>query len=872
MTPVPFFNGMGPDGGQRLDRPGAPNRWETAVGLAPAATLAVQSTVSKIRTRRLATGQAIPIVYGTAQVGGLVFAVDHTDGVWTLGYLFCLGEIDGYDKLLLNEAAPAEGVTVNYYRGTQTQGVDPMLQSAISGYADTQIIARDGLTIGIAYVVVQYGAHVYDNWPTVVAQVRGLKVYDPATQSRRFSANPALQLADLLASPVYGHGFTVDHTSLQALADYCDDTTLGEVRRASYLVIDEPQDTDVWVDVLRTLASGFLVRRGATIYFVADKAAASVKTITAADILRDSLRIEKQDSADLPTVVRVSYTDKTATEWRDRVSAPAELPGVSTGAVPRRESVIQLTGIDRHSQAKREAIERLNKLRLRDLSVSFVMFDEALVLEAGDVITVTHPYGLTNKLLRIDSDPQQMSPGRWRISATEYDPAVYSDEVATQPSYPDANLPSGGPPAAPTGLVIREVTYQTKNGQYASRLNIRWTASTDIFTAGYTVNVTDDLGAVVYSSNTTLTQVSTPPLRELIPYTVNVTAYTPVIAGVASATGSATIIGKTAIPDAPERVTGFEAAGEVRLQWTASTDVDAERYEVRYGVIGGTWTAAQPLDIVDGLRLVSADVPQGHWRFWVKTIDSIRQYSSGAATVDIKVTLNNDAFTAASRVPLGGAFAAMTNMHESVEDRRSPYATYYADSAQSWSSLFGSAAMNTFTSPLASYQRLTAEAIYLSPEIDLIANKSGNFSGDLNRLTFGHPVIAELGVKPAGGAYTYSDQLSQQATGRYTRLRARSERPFVVRGGGGAHRMDIVAREEVGRDTSLATGAQTVSLSRQYAAARSIVLTPEARAARSAVYDNVRLNNGGVTTFDVYIFDSQGAQVATPFRWQWKGV
>ena len=377
--------------------------------------------------------------------------------------------------------------------------------------------------------------------------------------------------------------------------------------------------------------------------------------------------------------------------------------------------------------------------------------------------------------------------------------------------------------------------------------------------------------AVVWGTTINSTSVSTSPLAEGVNYNVVVRAQTALFRGEAATCGY-TIIGKTAIPAAPARVTGFEAAGEVRLQWTASTDVDAERYEVRYGVIGGTWAAAKPLDIVDGLRLVSADVPQGRWRFWVKTIDSIRQRSTDAATVDIEVTLDNDAFTAASRAPLGGDFGAMTNMHESIEDRRSPYATYYADSAQSWSSVFGAAAMNTFTAPLASYQSLSAEAIYLSPEIDLIANKSGNFSGDLDRLTFGHTVTEELGVKPAGGAYTYSDQLSQQATGRYTRLRARSERPFVVRGGGGAHHVNIVAREEVGRDTSLATGAQTVSLSRQYAAARSIVLTPEASAARSAVYDNVRLNNGGVTTFNVYIFDSWGTQVATPFRWQWKGV
>lgn len=837
--------------------PGRP----TAV--APARTLNQQKQLREIQRNVTAENRSVPVVYGRAQIGGLIFALDYdsSSGLFTIGYLLCQGEIGAINSVWFDDEPAAAGVTVNEYTGAAGQGVDPLLAAAISGYNDT----LDGL----AYIVVQFGANVYETWPRVVAEIDGKKVLDPRVPETAFSRNPALHLADLISSSDYGLGLTVDSASLIAAADACDDTTgIGEARREAFTVIESRQETESWVETLRTYAGCFVVYRGDTVHLIPDRPTATAATFTASDIVAESLSIRKKDGADLPTVMQVYYTDTTGNEWRERQADEVSIPGAQ-----RRVSQIRLPGITRHSQAYREAIERLNKMTLSDLEVTFQVFDEGLELEAGDVISVTHPYGLSNKLLRLVQSPAMAGVGLWNIVAEEYDAAAYSDQVITQPSAPDTNLPANAPPDAPTGLTIGETTYQLQNGKYASRLDLSWDASTSAYVTGYAVKVYEG-ATVVWATVINSTSVSTSPLRELVNYTVEVRAQTALFSGDA-VTGNYSIIGKTAIPDAPATVNGFEVAGEVRLNWPASTDVDAERYEIRYGVTsGGSWDTANVLDRVDGLRFVSRDVPEGTWRFYVRTIDSIGQYSNDEATVDLVVTLDNDAFSAASLTPLGedGITGVLTDIHTSVEERGSDLAVYYADGGDSWASMFGASAMDTFTEALSSYQTLSGTAGWLSAEIDLLENVSGNWRTAVDFEDFGNNVNIDLQLQVDGGGWFAASELSVQETVRKARVAVYDNEPFYVRGDGGFLRADVVAREETGEGTSLASGATTIMLSRRYASARSIILTPQGIASRVAVFDNIVLDNGGVTSFDVYVFDSAGNQVANDFRWQWKGV
>lgn len=837
-------------------------------GVVPGATLNTQPALAEIQKNLAADTRPIALLYGNCQVGGNIFALDYSNGLWTVGYVLGLGEIESVVQVWINGEAPVAGVSVNTYTGTTTQTADPLLAAAITDYTDTLVISTPDGDIGIAYAVLQYTDEHYDAWPRVLGEVEGRKVWNPKTSTTVYSKNPALQYGDLLSSSFYGLGLTVDNTALEACQDACDDVTAGEVRRESYLVIDRAQDTTDWAEVLRAYASCFLVYRGDVVHLVPDRPAANVMSINPVDMV-GLPSIVKKDSSDIPTRVRIRYTDKTGNEWRERLSDPAELPGVALGTVPTRESIVRMSGIDRHSQAYREAVERLNKLTLSDLEVDWLGFDEMIELESGDVIDITHPLGLTAKPMRVIGDPAQSGPGRYQVKSQEYDAAAYSNEIVTDPSYTDGNLPTSGAPDAVVGLSVGETTYQLLSGEYASRLDISWTASTNIFVTGYSVVVKDGMQVIWGPSNTTLANIATSPLLESVNYTVEVSAYSPLFIGPA-ASANYQIIGKTAIPDPPASMGGFEVGGEVRLSWPASTDVDAKRYEIRYGTTGGSWETATVLDIVDGLRLNTKNIPPGTFRFYVKTIDSIFQYSTTAVSIDILVTLDDDAFRAGSLEPIGDG-ATKTFIHTIEEIRGSGIDEHYSDGNDTWSSLFSGAAMSTFTNALASYQSAQGESFWYSEELDLLADKTGSFVGAIPHVDHSGTATVEIGLKTAAGSYVWSTTLAQKGTARYVQMRVRSSGIFQVSTPAGSIAVDVIAREEVGSVTTSATLATTITLSRQYSGVRSIVLTPEGTTDTTVTYDNIVLDVSGFTEFDVYAFDA-GAQAAKTVRWAFKGV
>ena len=86
-----------------------------------------------------AADQMLPIVYGRANVPGLLFAQGLIGTDLVVGYALCVGEIDAIEMVQINDidASGITGVTVTNYLGTPTQGVDATLSSAIVAYNDS---------------------------------------------------------------------------------------------------------------------------------------------------------------------------------------------------------------------------------------------------------------------------------------------------------------------------------------------------------------------------------------------------------------------------------------------------------------------------------------------------------------------------------------------------------------------------------------------------------------------------------------------------------------------------------------------------------------------------------------------------------------
>ena len=391
--------------------------------LASAENLNGQDEIARVLQNRIAKDELIPIVLGQAQVGGKIFAVDYDQGTdtWTVGYAWCVGEINSVVQVYLNGAAPVSGVTVNSYTGTTSQTADSLLSAAISGYTDTLVITRPGGNIGISYSVIQYTSDDYSDFPEAVAEVQGLK-----TNGGAYSVSPAYGMEYLIESAILGPGGTADATSLGTVATDNAATVTTEARREIGLVISKQRPFNEWLKTLATYASCWITKRGSTYYFVSDRPRTQDAALTTNDWLAGSFSMRGPGKTEVPTVVEIVYTDTTETIWREEVYT-VEASGVSAGSTPRRVSRVRMPGVTRRSQAGREATERLNKLQNMHPTVTFTAFDSQMVREIGDVIDVTRGSHLTNVDFRIVEPPVKSLGGGVQIRASKYDATVYSD-------------------------------------------------------------------------------------------------------------------------------------------------------------------------------------------------------------------------------------------------------------------------------------------------------------------------------------------------------------------------------------------------------------------------------------------------------------
>jgi hypothetical protein len=584
---------------------------------------------------------------------------------------------------------------------------------------------------------------------------------------------------------------------------------------------------------MRTYASCFVVQGDAGVKLIPDTAGASVATYTASNIAAKSMRLRKRGIQQVPTVMRVEFTDTTSTPWKTG-TAEVLAAGVSAGTTQRRESSISLPGVQTYEQAYREAVERINKLTLGDLSCEFVAFDEALACEVGDIITVSHPIGLTSKQMRV-TNVSAASVGRWKITASEYDPAMYSTTVQTQPTFSDTDLPSPAEPPAVAGLTATEEVYQLENGTYSSRIKLAWTAADYPYVQHYRVEVFR-LGELVFSSNARDPVARTPAVQEGVEYVCKVATVTTIGAVGDWAQINITPAGKYLVPGDVPSLTCFEAGGTVHVDWLPAIDIDIWRYEVRYSTTAGTWADATMIDRVDALRLTSDQIPVGTWKIHVKALDSVGQYSATAATANVVVTSDAASFFVDS---YDSTTPTLTNM-ASFTLAPTDSATYYVteDNAM-WGAKYSSN-LSTYSNALATYHA-SVTSTWLGESEDFGQLLGGQWTGNSLVSAISGSLTSYLGLSQDGSAWTYLTGLSQKENGRFARLKHESltTSTLLVTVPTQNIRLDAIPREEVGSGTSSSTGPVAVVLENSYVAVKKLSVSPEGSTARVATYDHV---------------------------------
>jgi hypothetical protein len=296
---------------------------------------------------------------------------------------------------------------------------------------------------------------------------------NPATWT--WSDNPSLCDSDFLANFC---GKTVDWTSVSSAANANDELVSSEKRRTLNVTFRGRENAKAVAETLRAYSATFHVAGPNGIKLIPDRPGSPVAAYRHADGQIISVKVSKKDTGSLPTESEVVYTNRSSTPWRDD-SVFVAVAGVGT-TVPRRLTSLKLPGVNRYSQAEREAYERLNKMRTSDMSVTVEVFDIGIQHEEGDIAIVNHPLWNLDKQFRV-GNPEPLPNGAWRLSCAEYDPAGYSNTASVGPTYPDTGFTDPTlAPATPTGLTH---TFG-QNG-----VELSWNANPEFTVIGYELRV-----------------------------------------------------------------------------------------------------------------------------------------------------------------------------------------------------------------------------------------------------------------------------------------------------------------------------------------------------------------------------------------------
>lgn len=866
------------------------------IGRGVVARASLKAAAAKEQTQTVAAaGALIPLVYGHVRTGALLARAVPYNGKLVLLAIWGLGEWEAIDTFFLGGEPPPSGVTVQHYLGAPGQGIDPTLAAAIPGWNNPLVKVIDGETVALAYSVVQLPGSVGIAEMEVIGHG---KLVLPANGAggKTYSENPARILADFESSRAYGRGRTIDQATVQALAAVNDELMADGARRQRVnVVFNQPTRADAVTDTLRGYAGALVRLEQGVVQLVPDRPADSLGDITRTELIvsggEPQLFPEIRTRQDLPTVVRVVYTDKTADPWADG-QVEVVRAGVPEGVVPRREGVFQLPGIDTHAEAYRWAVQRLNGYWLSDFTAQLLCTDAALAWQVGDVrrLNFSPPIrGVGVKLVRL-TDIAEDSPGRYRVTVDEYDPAVWTDAVVSGPTWPDTDLPSPFTPPAPASVTLTEELYTDQGGRTFSRLRAQWNGVDWPFAASYQVKITGvgvALAATVAHQGLGLHEVVTGPVAQDAVYVAAVQTVSSAGTGVLSAPATAELValGKLLPPLDVPSLRGFEAGQFVSLTWEPAADIDLVGYRIKRGSAGDSWaTAALVVDRVDATTYLEAAVPPGSWRYFIKALDSRARpgttdgESVNATYTDIEVTADAGSAVASNLATLAGA--TLTNMHGYQIDGVGRFAL--TSFGQTWAQRFGAAGTAWDAAPVKPWcldHPDSAGSKAETAEWDVGADRTGDWAFDC---------VCEAIVSGSGaGGATFSTLLATAAAyptfstfagktvtkaGRYMQSRIEDAR----NGPDAALRIRFPLQQSLrgkpivqSGSANIPAGGQplTVVFAEPYAAPPKMKVMLVGSAPRIVAADQIL-----ATQFDLYAWDISGAAAAATVEWTAEGT
>ena len=603
------------------------------------------SAASGMLINKSANDAPIPVIYGSRRVGGtrVLMEITGTDNEYLHMVLaMSEGEIDSFENIYLNEVlstdAKFSGFLDTYtHTGSVTQAADSNLVSAVSGWTTSHQLK------GTAYLYVRfkYDQDAYaSGLPTLTADIKGAKVYDPRTATTAWSNNPALCIRDYLTNTRYGRGIEaslIDDTSFNAAANYCEESvTIGGASVDRFTCNGVVNTSNGSMDVLKKLLTscrGFLVFSAGKYKLVIDKVETAAFTFSEDNIV-GAWNISLGDKNSQFNRIRANFFNP------DRSWQP-DIAVVDSSALRTNdnglllEKTIDLPFTSDIDRAKMITTINLNQSR-QQIVCEFTATIEGLRCEVGDVVYIKHPtpawHTLNSnqgKLFRVMRITLQNND-EVRIIGMEYDATAYDfGTISASDAAPNTNLPDLLTVITPTTLTTTESLYDTIGSAGVKvRVEIDWTASADVFVREYDVEYKKSADSTWIFLTTT--RATTARLDDVDPTIFDFRVRAVNSMGVSSSyltLSNVTINGLTTPPVDVAGMSFIALSGYAHLSWDLATDLDVRvggkvRFRHSNLTTGASWESSTDIGAAVAGHNTNAVLPLLSGTYMAKFVDS----------------------------------------------------------------------------------------------------------------------------------------------------------------------------------------------------------------------------------------------------------
>ena len=432
-----------------------------------------------------ATNNKLPVVYGTAYVGGIVTDLSITSDNQNLYFVVSLCEVTGggIDNISFGDIYYAGKKCV--LSGTSVTGlIDPstgITDTTCNGYLNIYLYKNGSfnpVNTSLTAVQVMQSAGLTYTWDSskkmsntafaIIQLTYSQSANITSLAQTKFQITNARDSAgdviyDYMTNKVYGAAIPtnqIDMTSITALNTYANQTitftpyTGGSATQARFKfngVIDNRSNA---LQTLQTIAScaDCLIKYN-EIYGIWSVIVQSPTYSVAININNSNtvgaITVTTMDISNVYNIAQCQFPDITQQSAFNTATVDLSIvaPSLLYPNEPTNSQTVVLPLVNNNVQAQLLATRFLKSARL-DLQIKVTVNYIGLELEAGDIVSVTNAnYGWTNMLFRVMQVNQNFQPDgaiTVDLNLQEYDPAVFSDTSITQYT-PPANTGLANP-------------------------------------------------------------------------------------------------------------------------------------------------------------------------------------------------------------------------------------------------------------------------------------------------------------------------------------------------------------------------------------------------------------------------------------------